>query len=102
MDSESKLLDEIELLKQKLEFADRTSTEAVERYFEQQKKIKELYKQIVDLETKLDKLTEKVKLETAKAIFTEMYGLVCDAEDYTIIVNANDIKSIAKRYGVKL
>lgn len=92
---------EIKLLQDKLDFANKTSAEAVERYFEQQKKIKEQYKQISELEIKLSNAIDKAKLETAKEIFTEMYTTVREAEDFTIIVNADDIKNIAKRHGIR-
>lgn len=94
--------EEIKLLQEKFAFVEKEADCLRDALFEQKNKIKELYKQNTELEIKLGKETEKVKSETAKAIFTEMYNLVCDAKDFTIIVNANDIKSIAKRYGVKL
>lgn len=90
------------MLKEKLEFANKTSDEAVERFFEQQKKMKSLYGKISELEVKLEKDVQKAREATAEQIFKEMYDIVCDGTDYTIIVNATDIKAIAKRYGVKL
>lgn len=92
----------IQLLQDKLTFAEKEADCLRDALFEQKNKLKELYKQSAELEVKLSKEIKKARSETAKAIFTEMYNLVCEAEDFTIIVNANDIKSIAKRYGVKL
>ncbi len=99
MNSEKELLDEIELLKEKLDFANKTSNEAVERFFEQQRKITALYGKI----TELEKEVQKAREDTAKQIFKGMYDIVCEqGTDCTIVVNANDIKAIAKRHGVKL
>lgn len=93
---------EIQLLQDKLNFCGKEADCLRDALFEQKNKIKDLLKQNTELEIKLGKETEKTKFETAKAIFIEMYNLVCDEEDFTIIDNADDIKSIAKRYGVKL
>ncbi len=94
--------EEIQLLQDKLTFVEKEADCLRNALFKQRNKIKELYKQNTELEIKLGKENKKAKSEIAKAIFTEMYNLVCDAENFTIIVNANDIKSIAKRYDVKL
>lgn len=94
--------EELKLLQDKLAFTEKETDCLRDAFFEQKAKNKRLYKRITELEQKLETEVMKAKTEIAKAIFTEMYGLVCDAEDCTIIVNENDIKSIAKRYGVKL
>lgn len=88
--------------KEELEFAHSEVANAIARFFEIQAEKRKLYKQIVELEEKCKRDVKQAGLDTAKAIFKEMYELVSDAEDYTIIVTANDIKAIAKRYGVKL
>ncbi len=74
----------------------------MERFFEQKKKLKELYKQYTETQIKANKDVQKAQECVAKAIFKEMYDLVCSTDNCTIIVNSNDVKAIAKRYGVKL
>lgn len=56
---------------------------------------------ISELEVKLENEVKNAEHNTAKLIFKELYDLVQGAE-CTITVDANDIKVIARRYGVNL
>lgn len=80
----NELLCEKKLLQEKLDFADKTSTEAVERFFEQSRQMKELYKQIseneVETEKKITKAVKEVKFEAEKSAVERC----CDVFDDTM------------------
>lgn len=88
--------------KEELEFAHKTAEECIHKMLELKAEKRKLYKQIVELEERLEKDVAKAQHDKAKEIFNEMYRIVSESEDYTIIVTADDVKRIAKRYGVRV
>lgn len=88
--------------KEKMEFEQSVERDAIKRYFEVMTEKRELQNKIVELEIEKDKAVSKARLDMAKTIFKDMYDLVSGERDETIIVTASDVKSVAKRYGVKL
>lgn len=72
---------EIKLLQDKLEFANKTANEAVERFFEQRKKIRDLYEQIanneVETEKKIAKAVKDAKFQAEKSTVERL----CDIFD---------------------
>ena len=75
--------EEAKLLQEKLDFANKSAEEAVDRYFEQQKKMTALYKEIAEADVKCErevaKAVKAAKLETEKATVAR----VCDdVDDY--------------------
>lgn len=88
--------------KKELEFAHTEAANAIQRYFEISAEKRGLLSKIATLEVEKDKAVEKARRDMASDIFREMYSLIKDAVDETIIVTADDVRSIAKRYGVRL
>lgn len=88
--------------KEEIEFAHTEAANAIDRYFEVVAEKRKLLKQIVELGIEKDKAVDSAQSDMAKKIFKEMYEVVNESRDATIIVTADDVKRIAKRYGVKL
>lgn len=51
---------------------------------------------------KRESAEERVRKETVKKIFTDMYKLVKAAEEHVVFVTLLDIRAIARRYGVEI
>lgn len=88
--------------KEELDFAHTEAANAIHRYFEVRTEMRGLQNKIVELEIEKEKAVASARLDMAKTIFKDMYDVVKDEREETIIVTANDVKAIAKRYGVKL
>ncbi len=88
--------------KEELEFAHTEAANAIQRYFDVVQEKRGLQNKIVELGIEKDKAVSRAKLEMAKTIFKDMYDIISGECDETIVVTATDVKSIAKRYGVRL
>lgn len=106
MNSEKELLDEIDSLKEKLDFANKTSEEAVARFFEQQRKIKELYKQIAEndavTEKKIARAVKDAKFEAEKAAVERCCDTFDDCIGYAAFECTDKIRKTYKiptKYG---
>ncbi len=93
--------EEVKLLQEKLAFAQKGAEEAISRYFEQQKKISALYKQIAEAD-------EKCEREVAKAVKAAKWDAtvaavssVCDTVDDCIGYHAYEYTDrIRKAYKI--
>ncbi len=88
--------------KEELEFAHKVAGECIATAFEVKAKCRELQKRLASLEEKFDREIKKAQADTTRSIFKEMYEVVNSAQDETIIVTAEDVKRIARRYGIRL
>lgn len=88
--------------KEELEFAHTEAANAIQRYFDVVQEKRGLQNKIVELGIEKDKAVSRAKLEMANTIFKDMYDIISGECDETIVVTATDVKSIAKRYGVRL
>lgn len=93
--------EEVKLLQEKLNFAQNTAKEAIDRYFEQQKKITALYKQIAEADAKCErevaKAVKAAKWETTVAAVSS----VCDTIDDCIGIHAYEYTDrIRKTYKI--
>lgn len=88
--------------KEELEFAHTEAANAIQRYFDVVQEKRGLQNKIVELGIEKDNAVSRAKLEMAKTIFKDMYDIISGECDETIVVTATDVKSIAKRYGVRL
>lgn len=80
--------EEIKLLQDKLDFAQKNSQEAIARFFEQQKKIRELYKQIAEADAKYEReVATAVKTAKWEATVSAVSS-VCDTIDDCIGMHA--------------
>lgn len=73
--------EEMKLLQEKLDFANKEADDAIQRYFEQQRKIRDLYKQIAEADAKCEREVAKaVKAAKFEATVTAVSS-VCDTID---------------------
>lgn len=88
--------------KEELAFAHKTAEESIDKYLERDRQCRELKSQIVEMEIKHNKEIESAQKAMAKKIFQEMYDIVNESSGEVIIVTADGVKRIAKRYGVEV
>lgn len=86
--------------KETIEFANKNAEEAIRRYFEVKAERDNLVKKLEESDSTKRIEIEAAKKEMARTIFKEMYEVVRDAVDETIIVTTEDVKRVARRYGV--
>ncbi len=72
---------EIQLLQEKLEFAEKSSQQLIERYFEQERKIRDLNKQIANADVERDKAVERAVKDTKFTVEKDTVQKVCDIID---------------------
>ena len=93
--------EEAKLLQEKLDFANKSAEEAVDRYFEQQKKMTALYKEIAEADAKCEREVAKAVKAAKWEATVAAVSSVCDTIDDCIGFHAYEYTDrIRKMYKI--